>query len=129
MKSKSRVWRELLKIPQTKENKLVNSTPKITNAALWILKKIYRPGIYYQKCGVMLVDTLPGNLLQKDMFGFSDTDPKSQALMEVIDRINQKYYRGAIRVAAEGNKKPWQMRRSFKSPNYTGDWDELLVVK
>ncbi len=106
-----------------------NSTPKITQTALWLLKKIYRPGIYYQKCGVMLLDTLPGGLLQNDMFGFSDNDPKSQALMAVMDKINQKYAKGTITTAAEGGEKPWQMRRSFKSPNYTGDWADLLKVK
>lgn len=106
-----------------------NSTPKIIKTALWLLRKIYKPGVYYQKCGVMMLETLPGNLLQNDLFGFSDNDPKSQALMLVMDRINQKYSRGAIKVASEGEIKPWQMRRSFKSPNYTGDWGEVLKVK
>lgn len=106
-----------------------NSTPKIIKTALWLLRKIYKPGIYYQKCGVMMLETLPGNSLQNDLFGFSDNDPKSQALMSVMDRINQKYSRGTIKVASEGEVKPWQMRRSFKSPNYTGDWGEVLKVK
>jgi len=106
-----------------------NSTPKITKTALWLLRKIYKPGVYYQKCGVMMLETLPGNLLQNDLFGFSDNDPKSQALMSVMDSINQKYSRGTIKLASEGEIKPWQMRRSFKSPNYTGDWGEVLKVK
>jgi DNA polymerase V len=55
-----------------------NSTPKITKAALWILRKIYKPGIFYQKCGVMMLDTLPDDLLQNDMIGYSDDDPKPQ---------------------------------------------------
>lgn len=106
-----------------------NSTPKITKTALWLLRKIYKPGVYYQKCGVMLLDTVSGIALQSDLFGFSDDDPKSQGLMAVMDRINQKYSRGTIKSAAEGEIKPWQMRRSFKSPNYTGDWAEVLKVK
>ncbi|WP_292782086.1 DUF4113 domain-containing protein [Methylophilus sp. UBA6697] len=31
--------------------------------------------------------------------------------------------------STEGEVKPWQIRRSFKCQNYTGDWKELLVVK
>ncbi|MGZ8251706.1 MAG: translesion error-prone DNA polymerase V subunit UmuC [Methylophilaceae bacterium] len=105
-----------------------NSTIKITKAAQWILKRIYKPGVYYQKAGVMLLDTIPAGGLQTDLFGYSKPDTKAEALMSAIDRINKKYARGAIKLASEGVEKPWRMRRSFKSPNYTGDWDELPRV-
>jgi hypothetical protein len=49
--------------------------------------------------------------------------------MTVMDKINQKYSRGTIKIAAEGEEKAWQMRRSYKSPNYTGDWKEVLKVR
>jgi DNA polymerase V len=106
-----------------------NSTTKITKAALWLLKKIYRPGIYFQKCGVMLLDTVSSGGLQSDMFGFTESDPKSEALMEVMDRINQKYSKGTLKTAAEGQVQAWKMQRNYLSPNYTGDWNELLTVK
>lgn len=106
-----------------------NSTPKITKAALWLLKKIYLPGIYYQKCGVMMLETVSSNGLQNDMFGFSSDDTKSQALMDVMDRINQKYSKGTIKIASEGNVQAWKMQRKFLSPNYTGNWNDLLEVK
>nr|WP_255520528.1 DUF4113 domain-containing protein [Methylophilus sp. QUAN] len=50
--------------------------------------------------------------------------------MNVMDKINNKYSRGTIWLASEGAKETndWTMQRNFKSPNYTGDWDELLVV-
>lgn len=106
-----------------------NSTPKLTKVALYLLKQIYKPGIYYQKCGVMMLETIPKDMLQMDLFGFSERDTKSESLMEAMDRINRKYSRGTIKLAAEGEIKPWRMRRSFKSPNYTGDWGELPLVK
>lgn len=104
-----------------------NSTTQITKAALWILKKIYRPGIFYQKCGVMMLETVSINGLQNDLLGFSQ--PKSEALMNVLDEINQKYSRGTIKTAAEGKIQSWKMQRNFLSPNYTGRWDELLRVR
>ncbi|WP_156171709.1 DUF4113 domain-containing protein [Methylophilus sp. TWE2] len=33
-----------------------------------------------------------------------------------------------MKTAAEGEIKPWQMQRSFKSLNYTGEWADLLKV-
>jgi len=106
-----------------------NSTPKIIRAALWLLKKIYRPGVYYQKCGVMMLDTVSNKALQSDLFGFSHDDPKSQALMEVMDKINMKYAKGTIKVAAEAGVQTWRMQRHYLSQNYTGSWRELLTVR
>ncbi|WON74204.1 DUF4113 domain-containing protein [Nitrosospira sp. Is2] len=48
--------------------------------------------------------------------------------MEAVDQINRKYARSTIHLASEGVDRTWSMRRSFKSPNYTGDWNELPVV-
>jgi len=106
-----------------------NSTTKITKTALWLLKKIYRPGVYYQKCGVMLLETVSSNGLQSDMFGFTEGDSKSEALMEVMDRIKHKYPNSPIKSAAEGKAHAWKMQRNYLSPNYTGDWQQLLQVK
>ena len=49
--------------------------------------------------------------------------------MDTVDQINSKYRRSTIHLASEGVDRTWSMRRSFKSPNYTGDWNELPVVR
>ncbi|MES1983213.1 MAG: Y-family DNA polymerase [Pseudomonadota bacterium] len=106
-----------------------DDTRKITQAALWLLKKAFKPGVYYQKAGVMLLELVPSAGQQIDLFGFAGDSPKSARLMSAVDSINNKYSRGTIKLAAEGVRKAWVMRRSFKSPNYTSDWEELRVVK
>jgi DNA polymerase V len=105
-----------------------NSTMKIANAALWCLKKIYKPNVYYQKCGVMLMDLVPETGQQLDIFGYSNGDEKTRVLMETMDKVNKKYSRGTIKLASEGVNKKWAMNRAFKSPNYTGDWNELPII-
>lgn len=102
-------------------------TMKVTNAALWLLKRMYQPDIYYQKAGVMLMELVPKEGQQNDLFGFVNS-PKSSQLMTTIDNINKKYHRGSIRLASEGVNKTWVMRRGKKSPNYTTDWNELPVA-
>ena len=105
-----------------------NSTMKIANAALWLLKKIYKPNVYYQKCGVMLMDLVREGGQQLDLLGYSRDDEKSRVLMDTMDKVNKKYARGTIRLASEGINKAWAMNRDFKSPNYTGDWNELRTI-
>jgi DNA polymerase V len=101
---------------------------QITNVALWLLKKMYQPGVYYQKAGVMLSELVPEADQQTDLFGYSSSSNKSGKLMDIMDQINSKYRRSTIHLASEGTDRTWSMRRSFKSPNYTGDWNELPVA-
>jgi DNA polymerase V len=101
---------------------------QITNAALWLLKKMYQPGVYYQKAGVRLLELVPQEGQQTDLFAYSSSRNKSGRLMDTVDRINSKYRRSTIHLASEGVDRTWSMRRSFKSPNYTGDWNEVPVV-
>ena len=105
-----------------------NNTIKIANAALWSLKKMYKHNVYYQKAGVMLMDLVPKAGQQMDIFGYSKNDVKSSVLMETMDQVNKKYSRGTIKLASEGVKKSWVMRRALKSPNYTGNWRELPII-
>ncbi|MBA4143998.1 MAG: Y-family DNA polymerase [Nitrosospira sp.] len=99
---------------------------QITNAALWLLKKMYQPQVYYQKAGVILSDLVPKEGQQTDLFAYSSS--RSGRLMDIVDKINSKYRRSTVHLASEGIDRNWSMRRSFKSPNYTGDWNELPVV-
>lgn len=97
------------------------------------LKRIWQPGLVYQKAGVILSDINPKGAMQLDVFApnpkFS-ANPKSDALMAVLDQVNQRMGRGSIQFAAEGLgvKKSWQMRRERCSPRYTTRIDEILNV-
>ncbi|WP_308811277.1 DUF4113 domain-containing protein [Nitrosospira sp. Nsp2] len=88
---------------------------QITNAALWLLKKMYQPEVYYQKAGVMLSELVPQEGQQIDLFTYSSCSNKSGRLMDAMDKINVKYRRSTIHLASEGIDRTWSMRRSFKS--------------
>lgn len=102
-----------------------DDTLRLTQAALWGLRRIYRPGFEYQKAGIMLMDLVPAGIRQQDLFSASRNN---DALMKVVDRINRAWGRGAIRSAAEGTAKTWSMKRERMSSRWTTRWDELPVV-
>ncbi|WP_025871055.1 Y-family DNA polymerase [Methylobacillus glycogenes] len=106
-----------------------NCSIQLTQAALWVLRRIYRPGIYYLKAGVMLSELVSSAGQQQDLFGFSAPTPKSQRLMATLDSINQRYKRGTIKLAAEALGDDWGMRRAFLSPSYTTEWSGLPKAK
>lgn len=103
------------------------STIVLTKAAIWGLRKIYRRGYKYQKAGVMLSELVDAQTRQTDLFGLSPISNRTQ-LMEVIDNINDRMGKGTIRLASQGIKQSWSMRRENVSQNYTTDWDELLCI-
>ncbi|HAU1234322.1 TPA: Y-family DNA polymerase [Legionella pneumophila] len=118
---------------QAMEFRLVNATDDlrlITKIAKRCLRRIFRPGYYYKKAGVCLEDLIPKDLRQLDMF-HQPTDEqlhRTEQLMSVLDRVNQKYGRSTIRLAAEGYSKPWDMRAELKSPAYTTRWSDVPQV-
>ena len=103
-----------------------SDTMRLTRAALWGLKRIYRPGFAYQKAGVMLMDLHSEDQVQGVLFAAAA--PARPALMDVIDRANARWGGGTLKLAAEGVKKPWQMKRERVTPSYTTRWDELPSV-
>ncbi len=102
-----------------------DDTLLLTRAALWGLKRIYRPGFAYQKAGVALLNLSDAGTPQMDLFSKARDNTR---LMEVMDRINSIWGRGTLRSAAEGIQQGWRMKREKVSPGYTTHWDQLPLV-
>lgn len=117
-------YQQAITVPLTQAT---SDTVRLTRATLWGLRRIYRPGFAYQKAGVMLLDLQPATQTQGVLFGTAS--PEHSALMQVMDRANARWGRGTLRLAAEGVKKPWQMKRERMSPAYTTRWEDLPQVR
>ncbi len=102
-----------------------DDTLRLTRAALWGLKRIYRAGYAYQKAGVALLNLSDAASVQMNLFSVTRDNSK---LMQVMDRINAVWGRGTLRSAAEGFEKGWKMKREKVSPGYTTRWDQVPVV-
>ncbi len=103
-------------------------TRVLTRWALLILTEIYRPGFDYQKAGVMLSELRPKHSIQGSLFAASDTTERSEALMFVMDQINNRWGRGTLKPSVTGLDQRWQMRRNQLSPAWTTDWNALPVA-
>jgi DNA polymerase V len=101
-------------------------TRTLTRAALWGLKHLFKPGYAYQKAGVILMELCDAGVVQGQLF--DSAPPDRPALMQVIDRANSQWGRGTLRLASEGMRKSWQMRRERVSPAYTTRWEDLPRV-
>lgn len=125
---------DLKQYARSMEYKLVNPTSDsrvITAVAKRCLKKLFMSGIHYKKAGVMLLDLIPENFRQQDIFNpVSEKEIEHGAqLMQVFDRINARFGSRTVRLAAEGYDNAWKMRAQMCSPAYTTRWSELPLVK
>ncbi|WP_272880374.1 DUF4113 domain-containing protein [Aeromonas caviae] len=94
-----------------------------------LLRRIWRDDVRYMKGGVMLADFSPASMHQGDLFADRQQDPRSEALMKVIDQINQGKL-GKVYFAARGrDASGWVMKREQLSPRYTTCISELPAVK
>ena len=103
-------------------------TRDIVRLALYLLDQIWREGPRYMKAGIILGDFFQQGVAQLNLFDPLPPSANSDALMHVIDGINQRG-RGSIWFAGQGIQKPWAMKREKLSPAYTTRYQDLPWVK
>ncbi|WP_396150642.1 Y-family DNA polymerase [Acaryochloris sp. CCMEE 5410] len=105
-----------------------NYTPAIVEAARKAMERIYEPGREFQKAGVLMVGlasetTIQGHLWEKD-----EDWEKRKRLMSIMDKVNERFGRGTLEIAASGVRQIWRMQSKWQSPRYTTCWAELPVA-
>jgi DNA polymerase V len=114
-------YQQALTVPLTVAT---DDTLRLTQAGLWGLRRIYRPGYDYQKAGITLMELVDAGTTQRDLFCQVKDNTR---VMQAMDRINRMWGKGTLRSGAEGIDKRWKMRRERMSPAFTTCWDQLPV--
>ena len=105
-----------------------SDTREVLMVAQKLARAMNRKGYSYKKAGIGLLDLTAGSSVQSDLF--SQIDPRSKSLMDVVDKTNRKFGRGSMGFGSSGWRvKPlWQMNQRSLSQAYTSRWDQLLRV-
>lgn len=90
-------------------------------------QKLYRPGFTYHKAGVVLHTLVPETYHAPDLLQQPTLEHQQQrqALMTMMDTIQQKMGKKSLFVLAQGIHQEWQMKSDRRSPRYTTSWEEL----
>ena len=102
-------------------------TAQLLQAAMRTTQAVWKDAYRYKKAGVMLMELTPAATVQGDLWTAPIFD-KAKALMRTIDQLNINHGRGTVRFATSGFQRGWKLRSEQRSPHYTTDWDDLLVV-
>ena len=107
-----------------------SDTIEITQAALSVLKEIYREGISYKKTGVILGNITDATYVQQNLFDEVKNRPERMQLMKSMDALNHRFGLRKIHLAVEGEEKQaWHAKSEFRSGNYLSDLNEILTIR
>ncbi|RZK77129.1 MAG: Y-family DNA polymerase [Pedobacter sp.] len=105
-----------------------NSANELTSVCVQALRAIWQPGYNYLKTGVRATGIIPAGEVQHNLFNEYDSARK-QDISNLLDKINERYGRGTLRLAAEGYDKTWKMKQEYLSKQYTTNWAQIIVTK
>ena len=104
-----------------------DSTLEIMRYVMQSFEQIYIPNQSYRKCSITLFKMVGKSGFVKDLFDTRNIY-KHDAIMEVMDGINNKMGANTIQIAASKGKGQWIAKKDCKSLCYTTRWDELAIV-
>ncbi|UPL51073.1 Y-family DNA polymerase [Hymenobacter sublimis] len=97
------------------------------------LKRIWEPGGVYKKAGVLLDGLETAGQQQLLLFEPNEQAERRASLMAELDKVNQRFGKGAVRFAAavprERGPAPWAGQHQFQTSAYTTRWEDLLWIR
>jgi len=104
------------------------NTSRLLTAGLRELSRLYRPGYFYNKAGIMLTGLRAAGMQQQNLF-LRTGESENTSLMLALDQINDRWGRDTLRYGSSGLAREWSMKQELKSAAYTTSWKELPIVK
>lgn len=103
-------------------------TPLFIDQGLRLLQSLYQPHRRYQKAGIYLSELQSHTIEQLTWFHPPSSQEKQTRLMEVMDRMNQRWGGETIRFGSSGLQRSWLPKSQYRSPRYTTSWNDLMIV-
>lgn len=107
-------------------------TGKLVCAAATGMRRMYQPGYKMAKAGVMLLDLVPGSVLQGELDLEEEDQRDRTKLMLTLDTLNGRYGKGTVHSASTGGTsqgKSWGMKQERRTPQYTTRWEDMPVAR
>lgn len=107
----------------------VNDDTNLIKACARALESIYKPGYFYKKVGAMAIELIPEGRQQYSLFAADKiSTPKAEKASKAIDKLNQRYGTGMVRMAACKQRLSWEGRKDLRSPAYTTSWKDIPIA-
>ena len=105
-----------------------NSTSEIIKYAMKGLDIIFKQGYNYMKCGVELLNLVPEDQVQLNIFSKPGNANNKKAIA-ALDKINRSLGKEIVRLGIQGFSKSYKARAAHLSPCYTTRLDHIIKIK
>ena len=105
-----------------------DNTFSVLKASMEALQKIYLPGLFYVKTGILLSDLVDTHDEPQDLLDQRDRK-KTRQILKALDQVNQKYGKNTITPARCFGKQKYGIKAEHQSPRFTTHFEELLTVR
>ncbi|MDT8992646.1 Y-family DNA polymerase [Curvibacter sp. APW13] len=109
-----------------------DDTAHLVQAALLGLQSIFKDGYDYAKAGVMLMELQSDQVQQMELRLEDEPDRDRSRLMLALDTVNTRYGKGTMKLGSAGaTQRPqnWTMKQMRRTPRYTTDAQEMVLVR
>lgn len=105
-----------------------DSVTVLVRTSLQILEQVYKEGVIYKKCGVILTDMLDKRCYIPALFADHERIQNNENLMQAYEHIQQRFGKTKIAVGScyLPNRK-WSGKQESLSRNYFS-WDGMLTI-
>lgn len=103
-----------------------DSLLELTSVSTKLLDNIFKNGFGYKKCGVILNDIIPKSGQSISLFEQENFE-KKEKLSKAINSVNATFGRNTLASARKGFD-AIPVRKDNVSPQYTTNWEDILVV-
>jgi DNA polymerase V len=103
-----------------------SATPKLIRAAELGLEKIFVEGHAYKRAGISLLNLIPRDRFQEDLFARTST--QDDTMTGLLDAVNARFGRNTMRIASAGQAR-MLTASELRSNRFTTSWAELARVK
>lgn len=103
-----------------------DSPTVLISKGLEALRRVFKWGYEFRKCGVILTDLRPNTEIQLSLF--SEGTEKNDAITATIDKINKKYGPRTVKTMSCSKSVPLP-DKARRSKSYTTDINQLLLIK
>jgi DNA polymerase V len=104
-----------------------DTTAELLRRSLACVDAVFKQGERFKKAGILLSDLVPISPLTGRLFDEPEWQ-RSRALMRVVDTLNANFGRDTVTFAGCGLRSRWQTKFERRSPRYTTNWDEIMVI-
>jgi DNA polymerase V len=104
-----------------------NDTPTIIKHVLKGFNIIFKAGYEYMKCGTIMLDLIPEDQVQYNLFA-DDTSPSARVAVKAMDKINASLGKDTVRFAVQGYEKKYRLKAVYLSKKYTTDINEVIKI-